>query len=375
MGLWIAMAVLAAAAAAACLAPLYRTRAAAGTDRAAGEIYRDQLSELTREAERGLIGDDEAEAARVEIARRLLGTATDGEAEAGNAGPWRRLAAAVAIVAPLAAVGMYLAIGSPSLPDRPLSTRMTAPPAEADLAALIARVEAHLGEAPGDGRGWEVIAPVYARIGRFDDAAAAFARAIAILGPTAAREANLGEAIMWASGGLIRQEARAAFMRAAALDSRHARSRFYLARALEQDGRDDEAVAAWQALLADARPDRPWVIAAAAALEEASARLDDPAAGPAANDVAAAAELSPRQRRTMIEGMVASLAARLEDEPDDAEGWARLIRSYIVLDQPNSAARALRSARTGLEADAGGLAVVEAMAQEFGLDAAPEQVR
>ena len=89
----------------------------------------------------------------------------------------------------------------------------------------------------------------------------------------------------------------------------------------------------------------------------------------------AAAELSPGDRAAMIEGMVAALAARLEDEPDDAEGWARLIRSYVVLDQRGSAAAALRSARAALDADAGGLAVLEATARALGLDATPEQAR
>ena len=54
----------------------------------------------------------------------------------------------------------------------------------------------------------------------------------------------------------------------------------------------------------------------------------------------------------MIEGMVASLAKRLESEPDDVDGWLRLIRSYVVLGRAEDAADAARIALAGLRTDA-----------------------
>ena len=43
--------------------------------------------------------------------------------------------------------------------------------------------------------------------------------------------------------------------------------------------------------------------------------------------------------------MVAMLAARLKDNPNDAAGWQRLIRAYVVLGERAEAQDALSSAR------------------------------
>jgi cytochrome c-type biogenesis protein CcmH len=369
MLLWIVMAVLTAAASLSVLVPLYRRRPAesqAGAEKLS--IYRDQLNELDRDLARGVIGAPEAEAARTEISRRLLragDAAAAGLPEKPGSSP--KLAAVVAVVVmPLAALGLYLVIGNPTMPDRPLAERLNAPPEQQDVATLVARVESHLAADPEDGRGWELLGPVYARLGRFDDAVRAFSNAIRLLGSNAEREADLGEAITRANDNIVTAEARAAFERAHALDATAIRPRFYLAVALDQDGKKDEAIAAWQDILKGAPSDAPWATVA----RDALARLEgqEPAGpGPSAQDVAAAASMSEKDRAAMIGGMVDSLAARLEAEPGDAEGWARLIRSYMVLKRRDDADAALGKARRALAADAGRLAIVEAAARETGL--------
>jgi len=55
--------------------------------------------------------------------------------------------------------------------------------------------------------------------------------------------------------------------------------------------------------------------------------------GPSAEQIQAAQEMTPEQRAEMILAMVDGLAARLEDNPDDEQGWARLIRARTVLGQ------------------------------------------
>ena len=277
-------------------------------------IYRDQLDEVGRDLARGVIADSEAEAARTEIARRLIreGAATRPRPPAAR---WRIAATAAVIAMPVAALGLYLLLGSPQNPDQPLSARPDAI-ALRDVTKLVAAVEAHLAAAPDDGKGWEVIAPVYSRLGRDADAVHAWSKAVALLGSTAEREANLGEAMVRANGGTVTPDATAAFERARVLAPDDARPRFYLALALEP-GRQrtwmprQACKAAWQALIHDAPKAAAWLPAATAQL----AALEAPAAGPAANDVAAAANLSPEQRQQMIEGMVASLAERLKTEP------------------------------------------------------------
>src|SRR3954470_8894430 len=135
MLLWIVFALMTAVAVLAVLWPLGRARATdtSGSDVA---VYRDQLAEIDRDRAAGRIAEREAEAARVEVSRRLLAAAdaaaaADSAAAAAqpSAAAWRRRAAAGAAltVLPLGAVAFYLMLGSPDLPGEPLSARLQAP--------------------------------------------------------------------------------------------------------------------------------------------------------------------------------------------------------------------------------------------------------
>ena len=370
MALWIAMAVLAAAASLPVLVALGRPHAGRGSaHRPALAVYRDQLDEVGRDVARGIIDESEADGARTEIARRLIHAGDEGPPD--SPAPNRRttpLAAIAIAAAPLAALGFYLAIGSPEMPDQPLVSRLSAPTSDQDVATIIARVEAHLAANPEDGTGWEAIAPVYLRFGRYDEAVSAFSNAIRILGSTAGREATLGEAIVGVNQGMVTKEARAAFERARALAPDDPRPRFFLALALGQEGRRADAIGAWQALLDGAPQGAPWVAAARAELA-ALTSLDGPGQpGPAAQDMEAVAALPTDERLATIDDMVASLAVRLETDQGDAEGWARLIRSYMVLDRPADARDALARARIALAEDVAKLALVDDAARAVGLE-------
>jgi cytochrome c-type biogenesis protein CcmH len=368
MVLWIAMAILTAAASLTVLMPLYRARRAPAPAPELA-IYRDQLRELDREVGDGLLPAGEANAARTEISRRLL-RAADASGKAAPTGDGlRRAAALLAIVAiPVAAIGLYLFLGSPTLPDQPLGARLAAPPDTQDVAALVARVESHLAKDPDDGRGWELLGPVYLRLGRNDDAARAFANTIRILGSTSEREADLGEAIVRANDGTVTGDAKKAFERAGTLDPKAVRPRFYMALALGEDGRKEEAVAAWKALLAEAPAGgAAWADVARSALAELEAPAGSPTPGPTADDVKAAADMSAEDRQAMIAGMVETLSERLKTDPGDADGWARLVRSYIVLGDRAKAEEALARARLALAADPEKLSIVESEAKAKGL--------
>jgi cytochrome c-type biogenesis protein CcmH len=367
--LWIAMAVLTAAASLSVLVPLSRqTRAGTINAGAARSIYRDQLEELARDRERGLIGGPEAEAARVEVGRRLLHA--DSAANAEPPSRTHRSSAALAfalVVLPLIAIGTYLFVGSPNLDDQPLSGRTAETPA--GVADIVKQVETHLATAPDDGRGWDVIAPIYVRLGRFDDAIRAYGNANRLLGPTADRESLLGEALTEAANGNVGTDADAAFERALVLDAKNDRARFYRAIALGQQGRKDEAVAAWTALIADGPKDAAWLQVA----EAERAKLTGTAAtapalpGPSGAEMADAAQKTPEQRQQMIEGMVSGLASRLDAAPADPAGWGQLFRAYMVLGRPGDAEAALVRARGKLAAKPDVLAEVEQAAHDTGV--------
>lgn len=346
---WLIAALLTLAASLAVLAPLSGRPAA----RAAGgahdlEVYRDQLAELDRDAERGLIQPTEAEQARAEIARRILKADRATKEEAAPRGSRRvnALGVAAVLAVPLVSWGIYVTTGSPDLPSQPLAARLEKKPADSTVDELIARAEAHLAANPDDGRGWGVLAPIYVRMGRYPEAVTAFRNAIRLDQATAEREAGLGEALAGVAGGLINSEAQAAFTRALELEPGQPKAAYFLGSALAQDGKMDEAIAAWRSMLATLPPDSPWRDAVEQAITEADRRLaaagDAPAApGPTQEQIDAAAGMSAADRNAMIETMVASLDEKLRQNPRDLEGWTRLVRSYHVLGRADEARDAL----------------------------------
>ncbi len=176
------------------------------------EVYRDQLSELDRDVERGLIQPAQADQARAEIARRILRLDPAAEkATSGKSSGFSRLLATAAVLAvPLVSWGFYAGLGSPDLPSQPLAQRLTKNPADSTVDELVAQAEAHLAANPSDGRGWDVLAPIYLRMQRFPDAVTAYRNAIRLDGESAARQAGLGEAIASEAGGIVSSDAQAA---------------------------------------------------------------------------------------------------------------------------------------------------------------------
>jgi cytochrome c-type biogenesis protein CcmH len=351
MMLWLVMALMTAAAIFSVLWPLARRKPLrAGSDVA---VYRDQLDEIERDRASGLIAEREAEAARVEVARRLI-AAADASAAAPAAGArFRRRAVALCalVLLPLGAAGLYLTLGSHGLPGQPQAARRGQPPEQRSIAELVGRVEAHLEANPEDGRGWEVLAPVYMRLGRFDDAVKARRNVLRLLGANAEREADLGEALTGAANGIVTAEARQAFQRAVSLDAQDVRARYFLGLAAEQDGRPQEAAEAWRKLLAGAPADAAWL----GLVRQSLARVDPDAAksppGPNLEDVEAASQLTPEQRVAMVRGMVDRLAERLKQDGSDVEGWLRLVRAYMVLGDKDKARAAGQDARRALASD------------------------
>ncbi len=343
MTLWFVFALMTAAAIFAVLWPLARgrDRFRSGSDLA---VYRDQLDEIERDRMGGRIGEAEAEAAQVEVSRRLH-AAADAESAAASVAPpgsatWRRRAVALValIVLPLGAATVYLTLGSPSLPDQPLAAR--AQP-DQSIDKLVTQIEAHLAANPQDGRGWDVVAPVYLRLGRSADAVKARRNALSINGETAERQADLGEALVAAANGIVSAEAKAAFDRATALEPAQIKARYFLGMAAEQDGRRGEAAGIWRTLLAGAPADAAW----ADFVRQELARLES---GPSADDIAAASDLSADQRMAMVRGMVDRLAERLNRDGSDVDGWLQLVRSYMVLGERQKALAAAGEARRAL---------------------------
>jgi cytochrome c-type biogenesis protein CcmH len=340
------------------------------------EVYRDQLSELERDVQQGLVHPAQADQARAEIARRILRldqSAARGTTKARETSSASRLVATAAVLAiPLVSWGLYAELGSPDLPSQPLAERLAKNPADSSVDELIARAEAHLAANPSDGRGWDVVAPIYLRMQRFPDAVNAYRNAIRLDGDSAARRAGLGEAIAYTAGGIVSTDAQAAFEAALKLDPANTKARFYLAMAMAQEGRNDDAIAGWQAMLASLPQGSPWRDAVEDALSRArrpAASANATPAGPTGQDVEAASSMSPEDRRTMIESMVANLDEKLRQNPHDWEGWTRLVRSYLVLGKTDQARDALNRGVAAFGADTEEARKLVAFAASLGLTA------
>jgi cytochrome c-type biogenesis protein CcmH len=224
MAIWIVFAFLAAAAVAALAWPLLVGRpgpaSRAGYDQA---VFRDQLAELERDQARGLIGTVEAEAARNEIARRLLAVSDAAETPAGSG---RRLQLAALAAVPALALGLYAATGNPHLPDVPRQERLAAALETQDMPALVAKVEDHLAANPDDIEGWSVLAPSYRKMERYEEAANAYAQLLRLAQPSAGLLADYGEMLVLANRGLATAEASRAFAQAMTLDAKHPKARY-----------------------------------------------------------------------------------------------------------------------------------------------------
>jgi len=374
MMLWITLALLTVAAALSILVPMARTARAAtsaGADGSADEaVYKAQLDEVDRDLARGLMNEEAAEAAKAEIARRLIAArrkSVAGAAGTPSAVRTRAVQAIALLGVPAGALGCYLLLGSPDLVDQPLAARLEAPAENQRVDMLVARVERHLADNPEDGQGWQVLAPVYFRMGRPMDAARAYANAIRLLGASEDLESSFGEALVVANDGIVTADARAAFERAVALSPAAIKPRFFLALALGQEGRRDEAVAAWNTLLAGADPSAPWVGAAQAELAGLGAEVPE-MKGPTREQMAAAQDMSADDRNAMILGMVEGLQARLDDEGGSVTEWLRLINAYAVLGKVEEARAAVTSARKAYEGDQSALGTINEAAKAAGLD-------
>ena len=276
---WAVFAVAAALAAAALARPLLGRPSERAADAGRADfdmqVFRRQLADLEADRARGLMAPGEADAARLEIERRILAAAAETEREgaAGSRGAGGRrragalaLAAAIGAGVPALSLALYAAVGAPGEPDRPLAERPQQPPpamgAEgmpADVEAAMARLAERLREAPDNLDGWLLLARSYAATGRFDGAAEAFANAAALAPGDADIAASHGEALFHAAGGVMTPAAARRFDEALALDPAHPGARYYRGVAALQAGDGPAALAVWTALAADAAPDAPWL--------------------------------------------------------------------------------------------------------------------
>ncbi len=404
MTLWMALSACLGLATVMLAWPFLRSaKLAVGSDNQAIGLAKQQLRDLSDDRARGLIGEEDEQAARAEIERRVLVAAKMGEAQMVGGSDKVRLAG-VALIAAWIVIGGAVLYGITGRPDLPGSTvdsariaaaapaPMVAPLAAQETAAsvddMIAGLATRLQDNPDDAEGWRMLGWSHFQTGNYLSSVDAYAKAVELDGTDPVIFSVYGEAIVRSEGGQVSDRALGVFHQALALDPSDPRARFFQGMALEQRGDPQGAVILWLEILDTAPADAEWApglrdrireLAAANGIELGQEPALDGAngndllppqrnaSGPTAEQVAAAAEMTDDERQAMIRGMVDGLAARLRDDPNDIEGWVRLLRSYVVLNDLDAARTALADARTALGTDSAAFAVIEGTATELGL--------
>ena len=356
------------------------------------QVYRDQLAAVDGDLERGVLGEPDAESVRREAARRLLeraGQTAAAPAPMAVGKGTRHLALALCVIVPISAIALYLWRGSPELPGMPLAARdqvpvetlvervdipviverlARAPTAEARLEMTVTLAQALTSLPQPDPDGWLIVGREFLAAGRIEEGLLALRVAHRAADEGRADiAATLGAALVWSQSGTVTPEARGILVTALALDPATPEVRLLLGDAHLQAGERDEALALWRDLVASAPPQAPWLtavrerIAAVEAQGEGRAGPRRPGAptdgdgraqDPQLPDGAAAlAALPPQARSEAIHAMVEGLKARLQDDPNDPEGWLMLARSFQVLGRNDRAREVLAEASRHLPGD------------------------
>jgi cytochrome c-type biogenesis protein CcmH len=295
-------------------------------------------SEIESDLETGRISQRDADSAKGELAREVIRNQKQDQRSDRARHPlmgW--IVPASVLVVGVVGLSLYTVLGAPDLPSQPMAQRQKTQLADVNVQDAITQVEKRLEQQPDDVRGWQVLAPIYMRTGRFAEAATAFRNILALSPPSADAEVNLAEALMMMNDGEATGEPITLLQSAAARDPSHIRSRFYLAGEATQKQEFERAIELWQELLLLAQGDEPWVLTARQGLEIAQA-------GSAPGS--AIVPLAPdHEQRELIDGMVAGLAERLNSDGGSIEEWTRMVRSHLVLGKRDDAQAAYDAAK------------------------------
>ncbi len=370
-------------------------------------LYRDQLSEVERDIERGVIKGDDAERVLTEISRRIL--TADKALQDESVDVRSPKAARFVAIGALAAVliggsfALYRDLGAPGYGDLALSTRIEAAAdarasrpdqatAEASLppfviapdtpetyAELIVKLREAVEKRPDDLQGATLLATHEMRLGNAVAAHAAQADVIRLKGATVNAEdyATYADMLIIAAGGYVSPEAEGALARVLRFDPKNGVARYYSGLMMLQVGRPDVAFRAWAQLLQDSGGDEGWVVPIREQIEDLAFRAgvkyelppakDTSLTGTNVEDIENAETMSDEERTEMIRGMVDRLSDRLATTGGSAEEWARLIGALGVLGEADQAALIWQNAKDVFGDRPNDLAIVRGAARKLGI--------
>lgn len=383
--LWVLIGLMVVVALALLVLPLIRSRQVPLAERKSYDvaIYKDQLREAERDHERGLLSDEQIDAVKTELQRKLLTIAGPASqppvVKADRPGPRAATAAGLVLFVGLGSVALYSHQGTPALNNMAYASRdidgerqrLEDGKVITEMSVLIDRLEKKLEVDTENVQGWQMLGRSLVSIGQFERAVKAYEQVTKRDPENGQVLVDYAEAVIFMNDGRVTQKAQSALEKAQELNAANPKARYYLALQQAQAGNMQAAIQGWIDLLAISLPDAPWIENVRTQLTNAAseakvdlksvrptaealrigddirkaARAQATAPGPSQSDVEAAAEMSDQERQQMILSMVNRLAERLRENPDDREGWLRLANAYKVLGETDKSREAMERAR------------------------------
>ncbi len=328
-------------------------------------VYKDQLLEVTRDIERGVLSQDQAQAARAEIERRMLGAAQkkspaqtgDGVSTSVHPVSTRVLIALILVVIPLGSLALYWRLGQPGMRDFPYAQRSHAAaqnqiagqPSVAQLDAMIKDIKARLAKDPKSPRNWLILGRTYEMRGDMSNAVGAYEKLVETSNRFPGAVLTLAEAKFKLSNRIMNDAIMALFKEGKAKDPTNPMPYYYLAVGQEQFKNFPAALKEYVGLLQHSPENANWISNIQMRMKNVAKKMGvavpvvkmlppleaaskaPPSGGPTAQQVQEAQKMTPAQRQVLIRSMVDLLAQKLQKNPDDLAGWRRLANAYKIL--------------------------------------------
>lgn len=359
-------------------------------------IYKDQLIEVEKDLEKGILNKIESDAARIEVSRRIL--LADKRSKSENTitkNPKilsRLVTATIFLFILIGTFSIYVYIGNPTLKDMPLKSRLAQAQenrsnrisqenaellvpdenieAPDDYLDLVSKLRSAMQDRPNDMQGLRLLALHEFRLGKYRSARKAHTQIINILGnkATAKDFVDFAEVMIVATNGYVSPEAETTLRRALELTPNDGRARYYSGLSMAQNGRPDVALRLWENLLNEGPENAPWIPLIKDQIIDI-ARLagvnlsEDQLPGPNSEQIDSAKNMSNQERMEMIQGMVTSLSNRLATEGGSVNEWARLIRALGVLGETTSASNIWKEAQNVFSKSAKDLEILQKAAK------------
>jgi len=368
LSLWVVFIIILIITLMAVILPVIRLRTNS-FDRQDAIVYRDQLTEIEHDIERGTLSAQDGDILQAEIKKRMERNKKNGVNRNGDHPQTRKqtltkIAVVISII-PFASLGLYSHLGSPAKPDLPFAKRSLILPTETannDLNLLLKRLKKRLHKNPNEIDGWILLGQSLVSLGKFNEASEAFKRALQINPSRAEIAASIAETKFMANEGSFNTEVRHFLIKAQKLNPREHKALYYLGLDSFTQKRYRQAIQYWVDLISISPLGAPWLntvrermVKAAGfgkfKISEFSSRLISPSDnptnlqqrlgnGPTQEDIDNTKNMTKKEREQFIRSMVERLAERLKLDPNNLDGWRRLAHSYRVLGEQKEAAKA-----------------------------------